>query len=109
MARKPKAAPRELAAEQDNQIRVLRELLAQTRTETGELERVNAELKATLGELQAFRDRHRDREAEIDSLIQRTKTIANERAHLVIAGNDLLRNVRYMWGQCHRIVNGPVQ
>jgi hypothetical protein len=101
--RKPK---RNIAEEQDGQIRILHDLLDEARNETAELERVKAELTGALTELQAFRNEHREREAEIASLIRRTTLIADERAHLVIAGNELLRNVRYMWRQCDRIVQG---
>jgi hypothetical protein len=100
--------PVSIAEQQEGQIRVLRGLLEQTRQETGDLERVKAELSEALIELKEFRDQHREREAEIESLIKRTTMIATERAHLVLSGTELLREVRYMARQCNRIT-GTVQ
>lgn len=95
-----------LAEQQDGQIQVLRGLLEQTRAETDELSRVKADLAAALTELQEFRERHRERETEIERLLQRTRNITHERAHLVIAGTELLREVRYAHRQCERITQG---
>jgi hypothetical protein len=92
-----------LVAEQESQIRVLRGLLEQTRKETDELERVKTQLADAVDILTRFREEHRERAAEIDGLIRRTTLIANERAHLVLAGTDLLREVRYMARQVQRM------
>jgi hypothetical protein len=96
-----------LVAEQESQIRVLRGLLEQTRKETDELERVKAELTEAADILTRFREEHRERSAEIEGLIRRTTLIANERAHLVLAGTDLLREVRYMARQVQRMSGKP--
>ena len=63
----------------------------------------HAELADALDILTRFREEHRERSAEIDGLIRRTTLIANERAHLVLAGTDLLREVRYMARQVQRM------
>jgi septal ring factor EnvC (AmiA/AmiB activator) len=98
-------APTNIAAAQDNQIQVLRGLLEDTRKETDELLRVKADLSDALAQLKAFRDQHREREAAIESLLERAQRIAGERAHLVLVGTELVRDVRYMFRQCDRIVN----
>jgi uncharacterized protein YjgD (DUF1641 family) len=98
-----KLSMKAIVQEQGSQIRILRNILEQTRKETGELERVKAELADAVDILTRFREEHRERSAEIDGLIQRTRLIANERAHLVLAGTDLLREVRYMARQLQRM------
>jgi hypothetical protein len=85
-----KLSMKAIVQEQGSQIRILRNLLEQTRKETGELERVKAELADAVDILTRFRE-------------ERTRLIANERAHLVLAGTDLLREVRYMARQVQRM------